>query len=388
MTSQKPSQKPAVLPRNPCFSSGPCAKRPGWSPQVLAAALNGRSHRSAVGKHRLAEVIERSRAILGIPADYRVGIVPASDTGAVELALWSMLGVRGVDVLAWESFGEQWAHDIVDHLGLEDVRVIGAPYGHLPDLSQVLPDRDIVFAWNGTTSGVRVPDGEWIADDRTGLTICDATSAAFAMALPWDKLDVVTWSWQKALGGEAQHGMIALSPRAVERLVTYKPPRPIPKIFRLTSDGKLTDGVFRGETINTPSMLAVEDHLDALRWAEQIGGLPALIRRSEDNLVAIEAWVARAAWPAFLAEQRPQRSSTSVCLGIADPAVTRLEPAVQAAVPRKLAALLEAEGAAFDIDAYRHAPPGLRIWAGTTVEMADLRTLFDWLDWGYGEVVR
>jgi phosphoserine aminotransferase len=354
---------------------------------VLAAALNGRSHRSAAGKHRLAEVIERSRAILGIPADHRVGIVPASDTGAVELALWSMLGARGVDVLVWESFGEQWAHDIVDQLGLADVRVIGAPYGRLPDLRQILPDRDIVFTWNGTTSGVRVPDGEWIADDRSGLTICDATSAAFAMALPWDKLDVVTWSWQKALGGEAQHGMIALSPRAVERLVTYRPPRPIPKIFRLTSDGKLTDGVFRGETINTPSMLAVEDHLDALRWAEQIGGLPTLIKRSEDNLAAIEAWVARAAWPAFLAAQPSQRSSTSVCLHIADPAVTRLDPAAQAAVPKKLVALLEGEGAAFDIDAYRHAPPGLRIWAGTTVETADLRTLFDWLDWAYGKVV-
>lgn len=380
-------QKPAALPLNPCFSSGPCAKRPGWSPAALVGALNGRSHRSAAGKHRLAEVIERSRAILGIPADHRVGIVPASDTGAVELALWSMLGERGVDVLVWESFGEQWAHDIVDQLGLEDARVIGAPYGRLPDLSQVLPDRDIVFTWNGTTSGVRVADGEWIAADRTGLTICDATSAAFAMALPWDKLDVVTWSWQKALGGEAQHGMIALSPRAVDRLLGYRPPRPVPKIFRLTSDGKLMEGVFRGETINTPSMLAVEDHLDALRWAEQIGGLPTLIKRSENNLAAVEAWVARAAWPAFLAEQRSQRSSTSVCLRIVDPAVTRLEAAAQAAVPRKLVTLLEAEGAAFDIDAYRHAPPGLRIWAGTTVETMDLRILFDWLDWAYGEVV-
>lgn len=355
---------------------------------VLADALTGRSHRSVVGKRRLAEVIERSGAILEIPADYQVGIVPASDTGAVELALWSMLGARGVDVLAWESFGEQWAHDIVEQLGLEDVRVIGAPYGRLPDLSRVLPDRDIVFTWNGTTSGVRIPDGEWIADDRTGLTICDATSAAFAMALPWAKLDVVTWSWQKAMGGEAQHGMIALSPRAVDRLLTYTPPRPIPKIFRLASDGKLMDGVFRGETINTPSMLAVEDHLDALRWAERIGGLPALIKRSEDNLAAIEAWVVRAAWPTFLAEEPSQRSSTSVCLRISDPAVTRLDPAAQAAVPKKLVALLEAERAAFDIDAYRHAPAGLRIWAGTTVETADLGALFDWLDWAYAEVVR
>jgi phosphoserine aminotransferase len=381
-------EKPAAVPLNPCFSSGPCAKRSGWSPLALGEALNGRSHRSGAAKQRLAEVIERSRAILGIPGDYRVGIVPASDTGAVELALWSMLGARGVDVLVWESFGEQWAQDIVGQLALEDARVLGAPYGRLPDLSAVSPDRDVVFAWNGTTSGVRVPDGEWISADRTGLTICDATSAAFAMALPWHKLDVVTWSWQKALGGEAQHGMIALSPRAVERLLTYKPPRPMPKIFRLVVDGKLQDGIFRGETINTPSMLAVEDHLDALRWAEQIGGLSALIKRSEDNLAAIESWVGCTAWPAFLAEEPSQRSSTSVCLRIADPAVTRLDPAAQAAIPKQLVALLEAERAAFDIDAYRHAPPGLRIWAGTTVETADLRSLVDWLDWAYGEVVR
>jgi phosphoserine aminotransferase len=379
--------KPAERPSNPCFSSGPCAKRPGWSPGVLADALNGRSHRSRPGVARLAEVIERSRAILGIPADYRVGIVPASDTGAVETALWAMLGQRGVDVLAWESFGEQWANDITEQLELDDVRVLRAPYGQLPDLAQVLPDRDTVFAWNGTTSGVRLPDGDWIADDRAGLTICDATSAAFAMALPWPKLDVVTWSWQKALGGEAQHGMIALSPRAAERLQSYKPPRPLPKIFRLAADGKLAEGIFRGETINTPSLLAVEDHLDALRWAERIGGLPALIGRSEDNLTAIEAWTARAHWPQFLAGERSQRSSTSVCLRIVDPVVLRLDPAAQAAVPKKIAALLEAEGAAYDIEAYRHAPPGLRLWAGATVETANLRVLFDWLDWAYGEVV-
>lgn len=331
-------------------------------------------------------MIERSRRLLGVPEDYRVGIVPASDTGAVEMALWTMLGARGVDVLVWESFGEQWAKDITEQLQLEEVRTLSAPYGRLPDLSQILPDRDIVFTWNGTTSGVRVPDGQWIPDDRTGLTICDATSAAFAMALPWPKLDVVTWSWQKALGGEAQHGMIALSPRAVERLRSYIPPRAIPKLLRLASDGKVSEAIFRGETINTPSMLAVEDHLDALRWAEQLGGLPALIRRSEDNLAAIEAWVASGHWLGFLAEEKAQRSCTSVCLRIVDPAVARLDPVVQAAIPKRLAGLLESEGAAYDIDAYRHAPPGLRIWAGTTVETADLRVLFDWIDWAYQEV--
>jgi len=370
------TDKPATRPRNPCFSSGPCAKRPGWTLEGLANAALGRSHRSALGKAKLGEVIERSRALLGVPRDYRIGIVPASDTGAVELALWSLLGPRGVDVLAWESFGEAWAADISTQLRLDDVRLFEAPYGGLPDLSQASPDRDIVFAWNGTTSGVRVPDGKWIAADREGLTICDATSAAFAMALPWHKLDVTTWSWQKALGGEAQHGMIALSPRAVERLQTHRPKWPLPKIFRLIQDGRLNEGIFAGETINTPSMLAVEDHLDALKWAERLGGLPALIARSEANLAAIEAWVARTQWPAFLAADKPQRSCTSVCLKIVDPAVT----------PRKLAALLEAEKVAFDIDAYRHAPPGLRICAGATVETEDLRALFPWLDWAYAEV--
>jgi len=378
--------RPTVRPRNPCFSSGPCAKRPGWRPERLADALVGRSHRSAAGKARLAEVIERSRSVLGIPADYRIAIVPASDTGAVEMALWSLLGPRGVDILAWESFGEQWAQDITGQLRLADVRCVTAPYGCLPDLAVASAERDIVFAWNGTTSGVRVPDGAWIADDRSGLTICDATSAAFAMALPWDKLDVTTWSWQKALGGEAQHGMIALSPRAIERLRSHAPAWPMPKIFRLAQDGALAEGIFRGETINTPSMLAVEDHLDALRWAADIGGLPALIARAEANLAAIEAWVARAGWPAFLAADKAHRSCTSICLRIADPAVARLESAEQAEIARRLAALLEAEGAAFDIEAYRHAPPGLRLWAGTTVETADLRALFDWLDWAYAEV--
>ena len=341
----------------------------------MADAALGRSHRSEAGKAKLGEVIKRSRAVLGIPKGYRIGIVPASDTGAMELALWSLLGPRGVDVLAWESFGEAWMADISTQLRLDDIRLFDAPYGRLPDLSQASPERDIVFAWNGTTSGVRVPHGDWIAPDRTGLTICDATSAAFAMRLPWGKLDVTTWSWQKALGGEAQHGMIALSPRAVDRLESHRPSWPLPKIFRLAQDGRLSEGIFAGETINTPSLLAVEDHLDALKWAERLGGLPALIARSEANLAAIEAWVARARWPAFLAADKSQRSCTSVCLRIVDPVV----------VPKKLVALLEAEKVAFDIDAYRYAPPGLRLWAGATVETDDLRALFPWLDWAYAE---
>src|ERR1044072_5628976 len=365
--------KPETRPHNACFSSGPCAKRPGWSLHNLDGALLGRSHRSPAGKAKLAEVIDRSRALLGIPADYRIGIVPASDTGAVELALWSLLGPRGVDMLAWESFGETWANDITAELKLRDVRLFEAPYGQLPDLAQVSPERDIVFAWNGTTSGVRVADARWIADNRAGLTICDATSAAFAMALPWDKLDVTTWSWQKALGGEAQHGMIALSPRAVERLESHRPSWPVPKIFRLTQNGRLSEGIFKGETINTPSLLAVEDHLDALKWAEDIGGLPALVARAEANLAAIEAWVARSPWVAFLAANKAQRSCTSVCLKVVDAAVA----------PKKLAALLEAERVAFAIDGYRPAPPGLRLWAGATVETSDLHALFPWLDWAH-----
>jgi phosphoserine aminotransferase len=369
--------KPLNRPLNPGFSSGPCAKRPGWTADALSPALLGRSHRSTPGKARLAEVIGRSRSLLGIPDDYRVGIVPASDTGAVELALWSLLGPLGVDVFAWESFGEQWAVDVSRQLKLGNVQVFQAPYGSLPDLSRASPDRDIVFAWNGTTSGVRVPHADWIPDERSGLAICDATSAAFAMALPWRKLDVVTWSWQKALGGEAQHGMIALSPRAVERLESYLPPWPLPKIFRLTQNGRLSEGIFKGETINTPSMLAVEDHLDALKWAEGLGGLPALIARAEANLAALEDWVSRTAWAAFLAEDKAHRSCTSVCLRIVDPALA----------PSQLSALLEAEGVAYDIDAYRHAPPGLRIWTGATVETADIRALCDWLDWARAEVV-
>ena len=377
--------KPNVRPGVANFSSGPCAKRPGWTLQALDKALLGRSHRSKPGKQKLAEVIDRTRAVLGIPADYRIGIVPASDTGAVEMALWSLLGARGVDVLSWESFGEGWAVDVAKQLKLKDARLLKAGYGELPDLAQVDFARDVVFTWNGTTSGVRVPDGEWIARDREGLTICDATSAAFAMRLPWDRLDVTTWSWQKVLGGEGQHGMIVLSPRAVARLESHVPAWPLPKLFRMTSGGKLIEGLFKGETINTPSMLAVEDAIDGLRWAEAMGGLDALIARSEANLAAMSAWVARAGWIGFLAEDARIRSCTSVCLKITDPAIARLEAVAQAAVPRRIAALLEVEKVAYDIDAYRDAPPGLRIWAGATIERADLEALFPWLDWAFAQ---
>jgi phosphoserine aminotransferase len=377
--------KPNVRPGVTNFSSGPCAKRPGWTLQSLDKALLGRSHRSKPGKLKLAEVIERTRAVLAIPSDYRIGIVPASDTGAVEMALWSLLGARGVDVLSWESFGEGWAVDVAKQLKLKDARLLKAGYGELPDLAQVDFARDVVFTWNGTTSGVRVPDGEWIARDREGLTICDATSAAFAMRLPWDRLDVTTWSWQKVLGGEGQHGMIVLSPRAVARLESYAPAWPLPKLFRMTSGGKLIEGIFKGETINTPSMLAVEDAIDGLRWAEGIGGLDALVARSESNLAAISAWIERAGWVGFLAAESRIRSCTSVCLRIADPAVARLDAAVQAAIPKRIAALLEAEKVAYDIDAYRDAPPGLRIWAGATIERADLEALFPWLDWAFAQ---
>ncbi|MBS0559413.1 MAG: phosphoserine transaminase [Proteobacteria bacterium] len=377
---------PDLRPANPNFSSGPCAKRPGFTLDALAGALLGRSHRAKEPKARLAEVIERSRAILGIPADYRIGIVPASDTGAVEMALWSLLGARGVDVLSFESFGAGWATDIVKQLKLPDARVLDAPYGRLPDLSAVDFARDVVFPWNGTTSGVRVPDGAWIPAGRAGLTICDATSAAFAMDLPWDKLDVVTWSWQKVLGGEGAHGMLVLSPRAVERLLTYKPAWPLPKIFRLTSGGKLIEGVFKGETINTPSMLCVEDALDGLRWAESVGGLPALIARSEANLAAIAEWATRTPWIGFLAEDPATRSSTSVCLRIVAPWVTALPAEGQAEIAKKIVSLLEKQGVAYDIGAYRDAPPGLRIWAGATVETADITALLPWLDWAFAAV--
>ena len=375
--------KPNVRPGVANFSSGPCAKRPGWTLANLETALLGRSHRSKPGKQKLAEVIDRSRAVLGIPASHRIAIVPASDTGAVEMAMWSLLGPRGVDVLAWESFGEAWAVDATRQLRLADARVLKAPYGALPDLAAVDFARDVIFPWNGTTSGVRVPDGDWIAPDRGGLTICDATSAAFAMRLPWDRLDVTTWSWQKVLGGEGQHGMIVLGPRAVERLETHVPAWPLPKLFRMTAGGKLTEGLFRGETINTPSMLAVEDALDGLRWAESIGGLDALVARCDANLATIEAWVAASDWAEFLATDRRIRSCTSVCLRIADAALAGLDRAGREAVPKTIAALLDAERVAFDIDAYRDAPPGLRIWAGATVERRDLEALLPWLDWAF-----
>ncbi|CAH2599677.1 Phosphoserine aminotransferase [Rhodovastum atsumiense] len=378
--------KPDTRPANPQFSSGPCAKRPGWTVAALESALLGRSHRAKNPKARLAEVIDRSRAILGIPADWRLGIVPASDTGAVEMALWSLLGARPVDVLAFESFSQTWATDIVKQLKLADARVLTAPYGKLPNLADVDFTHDVVLAWNGTTSGVRIPNGDWIPAQREGLVIADATSAAFAMDLPWDKLDVVTWSWQKVLGGEAAHGMLALSPRAVERLTTYKPAWPLPKIFRLTSGGKLTEGVFKGETINTPSMLCVEDAVDGLRWAEGIGGLKALIGRSEASLAAIAAWVAKTDWADFLAEAPATRSCTSICLKITAPWFTALAPEAQAEAAKKLASLLEKEGVAYDIGSYRDAPPGLRIWAGATVETADVAALLPWLDWAYAQV--
>lgn len=378
--------KPTVRPSNPNFSSGPCAKRPGWSVAALEAALVGRSHRAKAGRARLKEVIDRSRAVLGVPEDYLIGIVPASDTGAVEMALWSLLGPRGVDALSWESFGEGWVTDIVKQLKLPDVRTFKADYGRLPDLAQVDCDRDVVFTWNGTTSGVRVPDGDWIPAGRQGLTICDATSAVFAMEVPWPKLDVVTYSWQKVLGGEAAHGMLILSPRAVERLETYQPAWPLPKIFRLTKGGKLIDGIFKGDTINTPSMLCVEDAIDGLRWAESVGGLPALVARSQRNLAAVAAWVERTEWVDFLAEDPATRSCTSICLKIVDPWFTGLDAEAQAKVAKDVVALLEAEGAAYDVGSYRDAPAGLRLWGGATVETADLEACFPWLDWAYGEV--
>ncbi len=375
---------PKRRPANPCFSSGPCAKRPGWTPGVLSEAVLGRSHRAKAGKAKLAEVIARSRRILGLPEDWLLGIVPGSDTGAVELAMWSLLGARGVDILAWESFGETWATDAEKQLKLDDLRILRAGYGTLPDLSAVDFDRDVVFTWNGTTSGVRVPDGDWIPADRQGLAICDATSAAFAMALPFDKLDVVTWSWQKVLGGEAAHGMLALSPRAVARLESHTPAWPLPKLFRLTKKGALDRAIFEGATINTPSLLCVEDAIDGLRWAEEIGGLPALIARSEANFAAIEAWVQATPWVDFLAEDPTTRSTTSICLKVVDPWFLDLSDDAQQAATKALAAEIEAAGAGYDIGAYRDAPPGLRIWGGATIETADIEALLPWLDWAFG----
>ncbi len=383
MQAKKAVGRPSSSPKNPCFSSGPCAKRPGWTLNCLENAVLGRSHRSRAGKAKLKELLDRTRQLLGIPLDYRIGIVPASDTGAVEMALWSLLGQRGVDVLSWESFGEAWVSDISKQLKLEDVNIINADYGELPDLFEVDWTRDVVFTWNGTTSGVRVPNDDWIDSDREGLAICDATSAVFAMSLPWDKLDVVTWSWQKVMGGEGQHGMIVLSARAVERLETFSPTWPLPKIFRLTNGSKLIEGIFEGETINTPSMLCAEDALDGLRWAESIGGLNALIGRSYSNLEAIVDWVEKSDWIKFLAKDPAARSNTSVCLSIVDPWFRNLDPKLQSMVPKRIETLLDSEGVAHDINGYRSAPPGLRLWAGATVERADLEALFPWLDWAY-----
>ena len=375
--------KPDLRPANPHFSSGPCAKRPGWTLDALSGAALGRSHRAKIGKAKLERAIELTRELLKVPAGYRVGIVPASDTGAVEMALWSLLGARGVDMVAWESFGSGWVTDVVKQLKLPDVRKIEAPYGALPDLGAIDFSRDVVFTWNGTTSGVRVPNGDFIPADREGLTICDATSAAFAQRLDFDKLDVVTFSWQKVLGGEAAHGMLILSPRAVERLETYTPAWPLPKIFRMTKGGKLIEGIFKGETINTPSMLAVEDYLDALEWAQSIGGQDGLVARADANFAAIDAFVTQSAWLGHLAEKPETRSNTSVCLSFTDPDIVALDAEAQSAFAKSIVALLEAEGIAYDIGAYRDAPPGLRIWAGSTVETSDLEALMPWLEWAF-----
>jgi phosphoserine aminotransferase len=374
---------PGVRPAIPHFSSGPCAKRPGWSLQALTDAALGRSHRAKLGKAKLKRSIDLTREILQIPAGYRVGIVPASDTGAVEMALWSLLGARPVTMLAWESFGEGWVSDVQKELKLKDVTVLKAPYGALPDLAKIDWSTDVVFAWNGTTSGVRVPNGNWIAADRAGLTICDATSAAFAQRIDWPKIDVATFSWQKALGGEAAHGMLVLSPRAVERLETYKPAWPLPKIFRMTKGGKLNEAIFEGETINTPSMLCVEDWLDTLGWAKSIGGLDALVARADANTKAIADWAKRTPWVDFLAADPAVRSNTSVCLKIVDPAVTKLSADAQGAFAKSLTALIEKEGAGYDLAYYRDAPPGLRIWCGATVEASDVAALTEWLDWAF-----
>lgn len=378
--------KPTDRPVRPEFSTGPTAKRPGWTLQALADAPVGRSHRSKACRPKLVDVIERSKAVLGLPADYRLAIVPASDTGAMELAIWALLGTRGVDMLAWESFGQAWQTDVVKQLKLDDVRNFNAPYGEMPDLSQVSPDRDVVFTWNGTTAGVRVPDTDWISDDRTGLTLCDATSGIYAMDIPYHKLDVITWSWQKALGGEGAHGMLALSPRAVARLENKPAGRPLPKIFRLTKGGSLIEGIFKGATINTPSMLAVEDAIDGLKWAESIGGLPELQRRSAANLAVVDEWVAKTPWAGFLAADPAIRSSTSICLTVAAPLQAGLDEAACASIPDRIADLLEDEGVAFDISNHRDAPPGLRIWGGPTVEASDLAALLPWLEWAYETV--
>lgn len=377
---------PGLRPVNPQFSSGPCAKRPGWTPDALKNAPLGRSHRAKAGKARLKRAIDLTRDILQVPAGYRIGIVPASDTGAYEMAMWTMLGQRPVDCVAWESFGEGWVNDAVKQLKLKDARIMLAPYGDLPDLDAVNPAHDVLFTWNGTTSGVRVPNADWISADRAGLTFCDATSAAFAQDLDWPKLDIVTYSWQKVLGGEAAHGMLILSPRAVERLETYTPAWPLPKIFRLTSGGKLIEGIFAGETINTPSMLCVEDYIDALEWAQSVGSLQGLIARCDANAKAVADFVAKKPFLGFLAKDPATRSNTSVCLTFIDPAITALTPEAQAAFAKDVAALLEKEGVGLDLGSYRDAPPGLRIWCGATVEASDVAALMPWIEWAFETV--
>jgi phosphoserine aminotransferase len=379
------NKTPGVRPANPHFSSGPTSKRPGWSLQALTDAALGRSHRAKIGKAKLKRAIDLTREVLEVPADYRIGIVPASDTGAMEIALWSLLGARPVTMLAWESFGEGWVTDVEKQLKLKDVKIVKAAYGNLPDLSKIDSDTDIVFTWNGTTSGVRVPDANWIKADRKGLTICDATSAAFAQPLDFAKLDVVTFSWQKALGGEAAHGMLILSPRAVERLESYKPAWPLPKIFRLTKGGKLIEGVFAGETINTPSMLCVEDYLDTLNWAKSVGGLKALIGRADANAKVLADWVAASKWIAPLASDPASRSNTSVCMKVIDPAIAKLPAEGQWDFVKAVAARLEKDGIAYDIANHRDAPPGFRVWCGATVETSDVEALTAWLDWAFAE---
>lgn len=379
MTTPRPTIKPA----SPYFSSGPCAKRPGWSLDALKDAFLGRSHRTAEGTRRIYDLIERSKKILGMPEDYRLALVPASDTGAIEMAMWSLLGPRGVDVLGWEVFGKMWILDVTKQLKLQDVRTFDVPFGSIPNLSEVDTDRDVVFTWNGTTSGVKVPNGDWIKSDRKGLTICDATSAVFAMDMPWDKLDVVTWSWQKVLGGEAAHGMLALSPRAVARLENYTPPWPLPKIFRITKGGKLFEEPFEGKTINTPSMMAVEDHLDALKWAEQIGGLPALIKRSNANLKAVENWIAKTAWAEFLPETPEIRSNTAICFKIVDEWFQSKDKDTQLKIIKDVEKLLEKEKVAFEIANHRESPASFRLWGGATVETSDIEAVLEWINWGF-----
>ena len=381
MTATKPASRPHV----PHFSSGPCAKRPGWTPQNLKDAALGRSHRAKIGKEKLKRAIDLTREVLGMPADYRIGIVPASDTGAVEMALWSLLGARPVTAISWESFGETWTGDVINQLKLKDVTKLAATYGEIPDLSKVDPASDIVFTWNGTTSGVRVPNADWISAKREGLAICDATSAAFAQDLDWPKLDVVTFSWQKALGGEAGHGMLVLSPRAVERLETYKPAWPLPKIFRMTKGGKLNEGIFVGETINTPSMLCVEDYLDALNWAKSVGGLKALMARADANLKVLADWQTKTPWIDFLAETPAIRSNTSVCMKVTDPVIASLTSDAQIDFIKKMVGLVEKEGAGYDFAGHRDAPAGLRIWCGATIEASDVALLTQWLDWAFAE---